>query len=101
MYYAPSPFTNGQLYNCCTKGLEPDWSQYTQLEIRPVIDHADKDGQTHCEAISLDQSDLADFWSVYARQPSGEVDAITDSRSETTIHQIGQYLSTRSGLPLC
>ncbi len=101
MYLAPGLFTNGQLYNCCTNAQEPDWNQYIQLEVRPVKEQPAADGdETDCETLPLDKAEWADFWSVYARLQSGEVEVITDSKSEFTIHQIGHYLSTRSGLPL-
>ncbi len=100
MYLAPGQFTNWQLYNCCTDCQEPDWSQYDYLEVQPVIECFDDDGQCSCEVLPLDESDWADFWSIYARLPCGEVEVITDIKSESEIYKISQYLSKRSGLKL-
>lgn len=59
------------LFNCCTDFKEPDWRQYTHLELAGC---RDDDGQTD----ALVSAAQAQFLTVYGRLPSGEVEPITD-----------------------
>jgi hypothetical protein len=99
---ATADVINSILFNCMGGFNEPDWTQYTTLEIAPVMANADADGSTHCKSIPLysdEPLDKADFWSVYARELGGCALAITDAPAER-IAAVARKLRERSRLPL-
>lgn len=63
------------LFNCCTDHAEPDWLQFTDLEIggcitiRENAEEWTEGGQTRADA---------EFFTVYGRLKDGGCEAITD-----------------------
>jgi len=89
-----------RLFNCCTDGKAPDWSQYSGLELGgcETVEH---DGETWRDGgISRDK---AEFFSVYGRLVGGECEPITDTAEGATFAEaeaIAEELRRISGLPL-
>lgn len=69
-------FAPHQLFNCCTELAEPDWNEFTSLELGACRTEIDENGG-EWTAGGLSRDD-ADFFTVYARNRDGEAEAITD-----------------------
>lgn len=80
-----------KLYTCCEGGREPDWSRYTRLE---VSGSKDKRGRTEAMVFAHD----AEFFTVYGRLPSFEVEPITDCYDAVTLLAVAAELGYRSEL---
>jgi hypothetical protein len=81
-----------ELFNCCTGGVAPDWTQFKSLEIGGCRDEG---GNT----IGLLPDDKAEFWTIYARHHSGEAEAITDCKTREQAEKVLRVLAAISGLP--
>lgn len=88
-------FTNDELYNCQPGNVEPDWSDFVSLEIAACRSN---DGET---TSGLKFADLdVQFFAVYGRTKSGDVEPITDILNDADALPLAGYLSLRSRLPL-
>lgn len=85
------------LFNCCTESQEPDWSQFTHLELAGCVnENDDDDDETH---INGNQSSAdAEFFTVYGRDKEGLAEAITDIDDARRALQVAAALAYRSGL---
>lgn len=85
------------LFNCCTEAKEPDWSQFTHLELAGCVNENDDDDDETC--INGNQSaEQAQFFTVYGRDKEGLAEAITDIDDARRALQIAAALSFRSCL---
>ncbi len=103
MYSYPQAMHNWALYSCRKDCQEPDWTQYQQLEVRPVSIEAEDQGRQWLSALSMDEKSDADLWTLYARRNDENeriAEAISDAPTEQAIMSIATLLSHRSGLPL-
>ena len=80
-----------RLYNCCEGNREPDWSRYTRLEVTGSKDH---NGETEAMVFAHD----AEFFTVYGRLPSFEVEPIADCADATSVLAVAAELGYRSRL---
>ncbi len=80
-----------KLYRCCEGLREPDWSRYTRLEVSGSKDH---DGETEAMVYATD----AEFFTVYGRLPSFEVEPVTDCYDAVTLLAVAAELGFRSKL---
>lgn len=69
-------FAPHQLFNCCTELAEPDWNEFTSLEIGACRIEIDETG-AEWTAGGLSRDD-AEFFTIYGRNQDGEAEAITD-----------------------
>ena len=67
-----------RLFNLCAGNKQPDWSRYTCLEVSSSKDH---DGETEAAVVAHD----AEFFTVYGRLPSFEVEPIADCADVTSL----------------
>ena len=65
---------NATLYNCCTDGVAPDWSQFDGLELGGCCMDPDHEGSVNG---GYDRYE-AEFFTVYAHLKEGGCEAITD-----------------------
>jgi hypothetical protein len=91
---------NRTLFNCCTNNAEPDWSQFTNLELAGCRDVAEAgDDSTWIE--SGFTADEAEFFTIYGRDVEGCCEAITDIQGTfCEAEVIARFLSSLSGLDL-
>lgn len=80
-----------KLYTCCEGGKEPDWNRYTRLEISGS---KDKSGRTESMVFAHD----AEFFTVYGRLASFEVEPITDCYDAVTLLEVAAELGYRTRL---
>ena len=80
-----------RLYNLCADTKEPDWSRYTRLEVSGSKDH---EGETEALVFAHD----AEFFTVYGRLPSFEVEPIANCADATSLLAVAAELSYRSRL---
>lgn len=88
------------LFNCCTGQAEPDWKRFTALEISGCRESVGNDGP-YIEARQTPTD--VEFYGIYARHPSGEWEAITDTPVNTPWDialNTAQRLAGLSNLPL-
>lgn len=97
--------TDSDLFNCCTNGAAPDWSQFDALEIGGCINAADDEekarGETFIEGGHARAE--AEFFTVYGhfRRDRGEgVEALTDCDTYEQAEAAAAELSRLSGLPI-
>lgn len=80
-----------KLYGCCEGLREPDWSRYYRLVLSGSKDH---DGETETLVCAAD----AEFFTVYGRLPSFELEPITDCHDAVTLLAVAAELGDRSRL---
>ena len=80
-----------KLYSCCEGEREPDWSRYLQLEVSGSKDH---DGETEALVFARD----AEFFTVYGRLSSFEVEPVTDCGDAVTLLAVAAELGYNSKL---
>ncbi len=80
-----------KLYRCCEGLRESDWSRYTRLEVSGSKDH---DGETEAMVYATD----AEFFTVYGRLPSFEVEPVTDCYDAVTLLAVAAEFGFRSKL---
>lgn len=84
----------GQNYNCCTNDQEPDWTQFTNLELGGCIEEED------CTTGGIDREE-AEFFTIYGRLKEGGCEAITDVVDNVEVAiSVAEEHSKRSKLPL-
>ena len=86
------------LFNCCTEGAEPDWSQYMRLEVGGCVTDTMPNGDTF--TIGGKTDDEAEFWTVYGRFADGDCEAITDCETREDADLVAADLARRSKLPV-
>ena len=91
-------FTASELFNCCSKSEEPDWSQFDALELGGCVNVSESDDETWFEG-GYDRTQ-AELFTVYGHYPVGGAEAITDACDFETAMEIAQHLQGRSGLKL-
>ena len=79
------------LYNLCKGNKEPDWSRYTRLEVSGSKDHGGK-------AKAMVYAHDAEFFTVYGRLPSFEIEPITDCSDAISLLAVAAELGHRSRL---
>lgn len=89
---------NAILFNCCTHGAEPDWSEFVGLEIGGCRMSDDEDG---CVEGGQDLASST-FLTVYGRMPCGEAVAITDTDDADLpqAQKVAAALAQLSNLPV-
>lgn len=85
-----------RLFNCCTDLRAPNWSQYVCLTIGGCINDPDDPGHV----LGLVPDNDAEFWTVYARDPDGMAEAITDCQTRAEVDAVAFELSKISGLEI-
>lgn len=93
------PETDSRLFNCCNGGREPEWSAFDFVALRLGACRPDPDGEG---TEGLLHASEAAFFTVYAVESSGCVEAITDTPEGATIEEARALLAElaeRSGLP--
>lgn len=84
------------LFNCCTNGVAPDWSQYDGLELGGCRFDSD---EGHVNG-GLDRHE-AEFFTVYGHLNEGGCEAITDIMGDfDAAERVGEKLAELSGLEL-
>ncbi|KAB2666038.1 hypothetical protein DEA98_10110 [Brucella pseudogrignonensis] len=92
-----TPERPDELFNCCTDYKEPDWSQFTHLELAGCVNENDPDAGETC--INGNQpSQEAEFFTVYGRDKEGLAEAITDIDDALSALQVAAALSYKSKL---
>lgn len=87
------------LFNCCENYSEPDWTQFTNLELGGCIDAAEEGSNDTVTEGGIDRHN-AQFFSIYGRLVEGGCDVITDCLKFEDAECIGRELQKLSGLPL-
>ncbi|MBB4092421.1 hypothetical protein HGG72_08275 [Ochrobactrum pecoris] len=92
-----TPERPDELFNCCTDYKEPDWSQFTHLELAGCVNENDpEDNETY---INGNQSGgVAQFFTVYGRDKEGLAEAITDTDDALYALRAAAALAYRSKL---
>lgn len=92
-------YVNADLYNCCARGLEPDWTVYAELVLEGCKDlSSNPEAGTEISG-GFDRHE-AEFFGVYAIHAEGYADAVTDVHGTLEeAERIMAKLSERSGLP--
>lgn len=86
------------LFNCCTGGQAPDWTQYDALETQAVKEvKLEKKEDSFCEPCAISE---ATFFTVYAHLKEGGVECITDCDTIEDVREAAKKLSALSGLRL-
>lgn len=89
----PLPVDSAVLFNCCTDGAEPDWRDFTVLQIGGCRMDPDGDG-----AVDGGQDQAStEFYTVYGINADGEALAITDL-PDADLDQAKAVADTLSGL---
>jgi len=93
----------GALFNCCTDLAEPDWSDFSRLEIGAC--RQERQGESDLWTVNAVDDAQATFWTVYGRRKaddalSAECEAITDCNTREQAGKVAGILSARSGLPV-
>lgn len=81
------------MFNCCTDGAEPDWREFTVLQIGGCRMDPDDDGVVDG---GQDRAST-EFYTVYGINPDGEALAITDLPN-ADLDQAKAVADTLSGL---
>ena len=80
-----------KLYNCCEGNKEPNWGRFVRLEVSGSKGH---NGETEATVFAHE----AEFFTVYGRLPSFEIEPITDCKDATTLLAVAAELGYRSKL---
>ncbi len=94
-----TPDECARLFNCCNEGREPAWDALGFVSLRLGACRPDPDGEG---TEGLLHASEAAFFTVYAVEASGVVEAITDTDTGATIEEARALLAElaeRSGLP--
>ncbi|MCM2294789.1 hypothetical protein NAC44_20900 [Allorhizobium sp. BGMRC 0089] len=87
------------LYNCCHRANEPDWTQFSHLEIGGCVNLAEEGSDETCVEGGYDRDD-AQFFAIYGRYKTGHCEAITDCPTFEDACAVYLILQKKSGLPL-
>jgi hypothetical protein len=91
--------TPDELFNCCTNGTAPDWSNYAELVLEGCRDISRNPDEGTEISGGFDRHE-AEFFGVYAISHEGYADAITDVHGTmAAAEDIMHHLSGLSGLP--
>lgn len=92
-------FTPAELFNCCMDLKEPDWKDFTNLELGGCVDAAGEGPDETCIE-GGESREHAQFFTVYGHLSVGGCEAITDSDAFDDAQAVAARLCELSGLTL-
>jgi len=104
-------FTNDDLFNCCEHYAEPNWRDFTSLQLLGCKAIAPQEGSLDMQAVALREflndgkyvlqglgRDRAEFFTVYGIREGSHAQAITSINELASAAMVLKELARRSGL---
>lgn len=79
---------------------EPDWTEFTRLEVSGCRDDADESTEDETHIIPMIPAKRAEFFTVYGIRPDETSEAVTDCPDAVILLHVAATLGRRSGLPV-